>query len=244
MKKPTDLGMNRTGIDMSPADSKDIIKTANTTMPTSVDGLASDNIERTYIQEADPVGTVPMPGTLKGAAKSMLKKASGKHPEVLIDRLGQRLAYERSGVRLYDAFILKCESLSEINAPNFSIDLLKEFRDEELKHFVMLRDSIKMLGADPTATTPAADVDGVASMGFVQALNDPRTSVDECLCVMLTVELADNDGWDTLIKLSAAFGFEDMAKDFQNAKAEEDRHLEHIRSWLNYFVLVSEAKAA
>ena len=245
MKNPTELGKNRTGIDMSPIDSKDVTTAAAATVPPTPDRAAFDDIRRAYIEEADPVGTVPVPGALKGIAKSTMKKAAGKRPEVFIDKLGQRLQFERTGVRLYDAFILKCETLGMTeHLPNFSLDLLKEFRDEEFRHFAMVRDSMKKLGADPTAMTPAANVDAVASMGFVQALNDPRTSIDECLCVMLTAELADNDGWNTLIKMAATFGFDDLAADFRIAKTEEDRHLEHVRGWLNHFVIVSEAQAA
>ncbi|MDX3905443.1 MAG: hypothetical protein QHC78_07120 [Pigmentiphaga sp.] len=50
---------------------------------------------------------MPLPATGKGLAQTALGKLKVQNPEVLVDKLGQRLAYERSGVRLYQAFIDK-----------------------------------------------------------------------------------------------------------------------------------------
>ena len=61
----------------------------------------------------DPIGTVPLPGTVKGMAKTSVQKVMGRHPEVLIDALGDRLAFERTGTRLYDAFLGKARVRTE-----------------------------------------------------------------------------------------------------------------------------------
>lgn len=56
-----------------------------------------------YVEEALWVGSVPVPATGKGVTETVVGKLKGKNPEVLFDKLGQRAAYERSGVRLYQA---------------------------------------------------------------------------------------------------------------------------------------------
>ena len=79
--------------------------------------------------------------------------------------------------------------------------------------------------------------------GLVQVLTDPRTSVAHCLEAILIAELADNDAWQLLIVLAGKMGMEDMARDFQKALREEDKHLTHIRQWLKEMVMEDAAVA-
>src|SRR5215216_4571353 len=110
MKSPTDAGMNRTGLQMSPLDTESLITAAKRSRPSSEgDEQTLMDFRESYLEDADPIGTVPIPGTAKGALKTTLKKLAGKKPEVLADKLGERLAFERSGTRLYEAFLGKCE---------------------------------------------------------------------------------------------------------------------------------------
>src|SRR5687768_4629779 len=105
----TKLGKNRTGIDMSPIDSSKTLQGSERSMPTSEgDEGALAAIRADYIREADPVGSVPPPSTLKGALKTGAQMLSGNRAEVLLDKLGERLAFERGGTRLYEALITKC----------------------------------------------------------------------------------------------------------------------------------------
>src|SRR5690348_16347749 len=92
MEKSTVLGTNRTGIDMSPLDAKEMIALANST-PASSQGGARDiaKMRGEYIAEHDVLGSVPPPGTLKGVASTAIKKLTGKNPEAFIDKLGCRL---------------------------------------------------------------------------------------------------------------------------------------------------------
>lgn len=242
MGKSTQMGRNRTGIDMSPIHSKEMIDNVESAPPSQEgkegNGLAISSIERQYIQESDSVGSVPMPGSVKGALKSAMEKISGRNPEMLINKLGERLAYERSGVRLYQSLITKCENAKA--GPQVPIDRLKHFQNEEEKHFQMVKKTMQSLGADPTAETPDADVSGVAAMGFQKVLCDPRTSVGQCLEAMLSIELTDYAGWELLIDLADKMGLDDSVKEFQRALKEEEDHLTHIRRWYSEAVL-SEA---
>jgi len=228
MKHPTDLGMNRTGIDMSPIDVQELVSAVAASGPSSQgdeDTLAA--YRSSYVKDADPIGSVPLPGTMKGAVKSGIQKLVGNHPEVFIDKLGARLAFERTGTRLYDALLSKC-LIRRDEVKGLPLDELREFREEEARHFILVSEAMKALGADPTAETPGADVDAVASMGLMQILTDPRTSVVQSLHAIHLAELADYDGWQLLIKLADGLGQRDMARDFHQALVEEERHLATI----------------
>jgi tRNA isopentenyl-2-thiomethyl-A-37 hydroxylase MiaE len=148
-----------------------------------------------------------------------------------VEKLAERLAFERTGTRLYEAIIGKAESLAEKSAPR--IDELEKIHDEELRHFHMVKDYIEKLGGDPTAETPSADVVGVASSGLLKVITDPRTTIPQSLQALLVAELADNDGWSALIKLAEGFNQDEMAADFRQALQAEERHLTQVRSWLS-----------
>lgn len=215
---------------MSPMDVKKMLEGVQKSLPTS-NGESSKvlaSFRAPYIKNADPIGNVPIPGTFKGAAKTGMQKVMAKKPEVLIGKLGARLAFERTGTRLYEALLEKCEARTD-ESQGIPVSQLREFRDEEAQHFALVRDAMKTLGADPTAVTPEADINGVASIGLMQILSDPRTTVAQSIHAIHIAELADYDGWELLIHLAREFGQDEMADDFHKARVEEERHLATIR---------------
>jgi rubrerythrin len=242
MKRPTESGLNRTGIDMSPEQAKALMQGVEE-VPNITDGdertLAAYRVRD--LREADPIGSVPIPGTVKGFAKTGLQKLIGNQPEVLIDKLAGRLAFERTGTRLYDALLAKC-SIRKDEATGLSLEQLLKFRNDEGRHFELLWDAMQELGADPTAQTPEADLNGTASMGWVQIVNDPRTSIAQCLHAIQMAELADHDGWELLIHVAREMGQTDMAEKFQTALLEEDQHLEAIRQVLQQTTLAEAGR--
>ena len=224
---------NRTGIQTSPELAGELIEGANNATPSS-EGSAEEIAEyRTvYIQEGFPIGSLP---TLP-VAKEPKANEEEAGTAVLLDKLSERLAFERSGTRLYEALINKCEALGEESSEP-TLEQLQHIRDEELEHFLLLKTTITELGGDPTVQSPCADITGVISLGIVQVLTDPRTSVTQCLQAILSAELADNDGWELLIRLADNLGYVDMAKAFQGALENEVEHLTNVRSWLSNRVL-------
>jgi tRNA isopentenyl-2-thiomethyl-A-37 hydroxylase MiaE len=237
----TKLGKNRTGIDMSPIDSSETLQGSERSMPTSEgDEGALAAIRADYIREADPVGSVPPPGTLKGALKSGVQMLSGNRPEVLLDKLGERLAFERGGTRLYEALITKC--LAGVDGSDMvQMDVLERIHDEELRHMELVGTIIESMGADPTAMTPCADVTGVASLGLVQVLTDPRTTLAQCLDAMLIAELTDTAGWEMLISLMEQTGNNELITQMTQAHDAEQEHLLTVKQWLKQLTL-QEAK--
>ena len=237
MKAPTSQGMNRTGIDIAPLNVKELMKGVQEFPPTSSgDAQTLADCRRSYFLEADPIGTVPLPGTVKGVAKTSVQKLMGRHPEVLIDALGGRLAFERTGTRLYDAFLGKA-LVRRDEADSLPMERLQQFRAEEAAHIGIVWDALRQLGADPTCVTPLADTNGVASIGLMQIITDPRMSIAQSLHAIHLAELADHDGWQLLIKLATEMGQHDMAAGFTNALAEEDQHLDEIRKLMEQICL-------
>lgn len=226
------LGPNRTGIGTSPIDSKEMSAGAELGPITPGGTEAAAEIRREYAETPETVGSVPPPTTVKGVVVTTIEAIKGNSPVVFIDKLGERLAFERTGTRLYEAIMIKLRA-SETWQGGPTIEEVQRIHDEELAHFLMLRDAMTELGADPTAMTPAADVIGVASSGLLQVVSDPRTTLPQSLQALLTAELTDNDGWERLIELARLYGKEDMATRFEGAKAAEAIHLADVRRWVS-----------
>ncbi|MBC8648709.1 ferritin-like domain-containing protein [Pseudomonas sp. MTM4] len=223
------LGTNFTGVQMSPKDTKSLLEAVEQIkpdVPGDSKGIMLERVKRA--EEADRIGSVPVPGSAKGMLKSTFDMALGKSPELLVDKLGERLAFERSGVRLYDAMIAKAKALG--TAESDLIQVLQHIRDEEFEHMNMVAEAIETLGADPTAQTPCADVAAVKSMGVMQVLTDPRTNIAQGMGALLTIELEDNAAWELLIELAEAGGHPNIAKGFKKAKDQEDDHLVKIKT--------------
>lgn len=235
MKKPTDIdGKNRTGAAASPAESKKTAEGAVAGTPDKLidmEGIALTAARTAWATTAEPVGTMPAPGSVKGVAKTAIKMMQGKDPSVFLDLLGARLAFERSGTRLYEALLIKFEA-ANVHEGGPTRAELEQLRDEELRHAAMLADCIEQLGADPTAVTPSADIQSVATQGVLQVAADPRTTLTQALQAAMIAELADNDAWQTLIDLADAFGQEEMADEFRHALVEEEDHMMRVRGWL------------
>ncbi|HEY0823975.1 MAG TPA: ferritin-like domain-containing protein [Ramlibacter sp.] len=253
----TNIGMNRTGAKLSPAGTQAMTEAVNELAPPEpIDNAATDAERLVYINEAESVGSVPPPASVKGVLKAGMAKVKGSHPSVFFDKLGERIAFERGGVRLYEALIVKHQAVGQMGQEmlppaeevmDFSAEgmfllapvqgerpaeTLARIRGEELEHFHMLCQSMEQLGGDPTAMTPCADVQATASMGIVQVLTDPRTTLAQCLNAILTAELTDNAGWELLITLAEDAGEYELAGRFLGALAQEQEHVAVIKGWL------------
>jgi hypothetical protein len=243
MKKSVQIGANKTGLAMAPIMSKELFDGeddkfkpfAQAEEDPRKDQTYAD-IRQEYIRSSSGVGSVPAPLTVKGVATTTYQKLTGRHPEVLIDKLGERMAFERTGFRLYEAFIQKCQTV----LPEESIDFLKKIQLDEFVHFQLVKEAITSLGGDPTAVTPCADVAGVASKGLIAVINDPRTSIAQCANALLIAELTDNEGWELLIELTRQAKLDQLYQQFSAAKASEERHLSEIRKWLKELVFEND----
>ncbi|HVF30172.1 MAG TPA: ferritin-like domain-containing protein [Pyrinomonadaceae bacterium] len=229
---------NLTGLQTAPEQAaEDMIRGAMAAEP-SMDGGSelADSERAEYINDGYPIGSLP--------ALPVADEADAGDEAVsmalFLDKLSERLAFERMGTRLYDGLINKCETL-DAGASNPSVAELQEIREEEHRHFLMLNEVITQLGGDPTVQSPCADVAAVSSIGLMQVIMDPRTSVSQSLQAILTAELTDNAGWMMLSNLADELGYSDISEQFTEALENEERHLENVQAWLMDRVM---AKAA
>jgi rubrerythrin len=236
----TQIGRNRTGQQTSPELSREMNEIVQPVRAETADTSVLTDVRLLYIREADPLGSVPPPGTVRGKIKSAAKMIQGDRPQAFVDKLAERLAYERGGTRLYDAVIAKFIAHAD-ELPNTSLQELVEIRDEEASHAALIRTCIEQLGADPTAQTPSADLVGVATSGFLQAATDPRTTLAQTLQVALAAELVDVASWETLILLAEEMDQESMADRFRKALEHENEHLAKVRGWFETLTMASGA---
>lgn len=225
-------GQNRTGAAIQPQLAAAMIAATREFPPTAAgdaDAIAQERMY--YARGGEVIGTMPPPVGVKEMAKTAVREMIGEQPVLLLDKLGERLAFERAGTRLYDALLSKHDARRNFTGGP-SRNEIAHIRNEEWQHMRLVSEAIASMGGDPTAVTPSANVHATASKGFVAVLTDPRTDVQQCLEVMLAAELVDNDCWATLIELTEQAGQDQLAARFRKALDEEREHLEHVRGWL------------
>jgi hypothetical protein len=257
----TTLGMNRTGAAVSPAGTAAMSEAADALSPAvPIDTSGAEAERLLYINESETVGSIPPPASLKGVVKTGMAKLKGGAPTMFMDKIGERIAFERGGTRLYDALLVKYQAVAalgnEVIPPaeqlppmdgmvvpssvvgESPLQTLTRIRNEELLHFRMLCDSMVKMGGDPTAMTPCADVQATATLGIMQVVTDPRTTLAQSLNAMLAAELIDNASWELLASLAEDAGETELAGRFLGALAQEQEHLAVVKGWVT--VMVSE----
>ncbi|MGH8226745.1 MAG: ferritin-like domain-containing protein [Steroidobacteraceae bacterium] len=251
MEEATNIGLkNRTGLQMHAALARELVQTVtgggNVTPPAEDGGREFGQARADFVSDADPIGTMPAPTTAKGVAKSGIEMLKGGRPQVFIDKLAERAAFERGGTRLYDSLLVKLRNAGSSNGsgkgkgkgtstgsvPNGMTEArVLEIRKDEAAHFALASECIERLGGDPTAETPSADLVSVETLGFVQAISDARTSLGQSLHVVLAAELIDHAAWELLIELARGVGQDKQLPRFQEALRDEQGHLRDVRSW-------------
>lgn len=213
-------GNNRTGMAMSP-DRRGMLDVPRELTPTSrgsADEIASIRIR--YSREVGPPGTLPREPHL---SRELLP---------LVDLVGARLAFERGGVRLYDALISKHDAFGGFPGGPERRDL-QLIRDQELSHMRMCDGILSEIGADATALTPCANRELVMSRGICDILVDPRTSLLDGLEAIAVAELADHEQWVGLVEIARDMNRDDLVRAFVGAQRTEDEHLSKVRAWIS-----------
>jgi rubrerythrin len=245
-------GQNRTGAAVSAQGVELMLKAVDELSPPGEIDTSQMEIERqTYIADSDAVGSIPGAGTDR-QARGAKRQGQAEGLSVFLDKLGERLAFERTGTRLYDALIVKYRALldagleplppdqsdlidvdlDESDEDDLAARMLDRIRADELEHFHLVAGCIARLGGDPTAQTPCADVSAAASIGLMQVVTDPRTTLAQSLNAMLTAELTDTAGWELLAELAEEAGHKEMASTFLQSLEVEQGHVAVVRGWL------------
>jgi len=233
-QRPT-MGHNRTGIVTSQGRVEAMLSGMSEFPPTSTGSRAgAGKVRLAYMRaggEKLNLGSVPPPATIKGVAMAAVDKLKGDEPVLLMDKIGERLAFERTGARLYEALVSKHEADGGFAGGPTRAELV-EIQQDEYRHFTMLANVMKQMGGDPTAMTPSADFIANASMGILKVVTDARTSLLQGLEAILIAELADRDGWLALIELARTANKTELAASFEAAEQTEMEHLARVRRWV------------
>jgi ferritin-like protein len=225
------IGRNRTGVTASPGLAKAMQEDEGLAVPMPPGtGEEIAIVRQHYANAGEAIGSISLPSSPKGAARAALAALKGDHLMILIDKLGERLAFERSSVRLYQALISKYDAYGSWEGGPTKSDL-ELIAHDELAHFHAVREAIEELGGDPTIVTPSADVTDIASFGLRQLVADPRTDLRQSITAAFTAELVDNEAWITLIGLVQPVDPK-TAERFQCALDDEMRHLAAVREWV------------
>jgi hypothetical protein len=240
------VGMNKTGVQMSPVNTGRMLDDDNIlSRGTPGDDSAMTLLREAYIADSGGVGSIPAPGTMTGMVSMGVHMLTGDQPQVLLDKMAERLAFERTGTRLYDALLTKLDALhaepGRASQGTITLEQVASIRGDEARHVLLMKEAIESIGGDPTAQTPSADLVGVEAMGFVQVLSDPRTSLAQSLHAILSIELSDNAGWETLIALADEHGQADLVDRFSDALVQERKHLSMVQTWYEESVGLSAA---
>lgn len=214
---------NRTGIATAPERAEEMTDGMDDFPPSSHGNGEMAAEKRRYSDLHEPLGHVPMP-------------PPGEHVDrdtwtLFMDKLGERLAFERTGVRLYDGLLAKLDAHGSF-ARGPTRDELDQIRAQELEHFRTLCESVAELQGDPTAVTPAADLAGQIGSGVGAVIADPRTDLSASLEAILVAELQDNHAWEALIELARNAQRDDIAQRFEPFAEHEQEHLGKVRAWL------------
>jgi hypothetical protein len=152
--------------------------------------------------------------------------------ELLLRKLGQRLAFERASVRLYEALIFKCLALQKGQRKVVSLDQLRQFRDEEVEHSLLLKKAIETLGFDADDWIPEMDSTLLSTLQIPKVFSKKNTTILQCLESVQIFATNDNAEWHTLHGLFTNMGLQDVSEEFNQAPEEDSRQLETISRWI------------
>lgn len=220
LENSSTAGANHTGLALHPDQLEAMVHGAREFPPTSSgDPKGLGDVRIAYARQGEPHATMPAsPGV-----------AADRLP--LLDKLGARLQFERTGTRLYDALITKLDAYGGFDGGPSRQQLL-EIREQEHGHALLVQDAIRSLGGDPTVVTPCASLQATASRGIGDVLVDPRTNLIECLETILIAELADQESWAALARAAEPFGDADLTAKITQAQQTELEHLAKVRGWI------------
>ena len=219
LETSTTSGTNHTGLAPHGDVLAKMIEGANEFPPTSSGGPAGiAEVRIDHARASEPPATMPSAPV-----------TPAKLP--LLDRLGARMQFERTGTRLYDALISKLDAYGSFDGGPSRQELL-QIREQEFHHALLTQELVSSMGGDPTAITPGGILQATASQGIACVLLDPRTSLVDCLEAMLIIELTDQDSWGMLARTAEPVGDAGMTAKIMQAQKTELEHLAKLRGWL------------
>ncbi len=152
-----------------------------------------------------------------------MEKLATKNREKVIDMLCERLAFERSGVKLYDEIVRKMRASQDPQIEKM-LDPMQEHRDQEKEHEEWLEAQIRSLGGDDRATTDLSRLVTRESKGIEEVVQKDA-EIPHLFHALLAAELVDNAGWDLLVQLADEADDDEAKRQFKKRLHEEEEHL-------------------
>lgn len=163
-----------------------------------------------------------------------MEKLGRTNPRKVIDLLSERLAYERSGVKLYDAILKKVRASKHTQLKKLASELTAH-RDQEAAHAEWCEDQIRALGGDPDAKTEGALLVETEAQGIEEVIFSDAP-LSQMFHALNMAELGDNAGWAQLVGLAERFHDEEARAEFQERLEHEEEHLRLTHEVLGMFV--------
>lgn len=158
------------------------------------------------------------------------------HDAAFIDKLSERLTFELISSRLYQAFLNQHYNPRD-HYPLPDIKKLENFHQEEVNHYLVLREVLNQMGVDPQVPSIGAELCETASTGWFQVMENSQTTFLQALEMLLQAELVDNSGWEILIEFTERLGLGKLAIQFQQCLDQEVIHLTTIKDWVQKLTL-------
>jgi bacterioferritin (cytochrome b1) len=163
----------------------------------------------------------------KPRGEGAMKELAAKNKDKVIDLLNERLVFERSVVKLYDAILA---NMAGSNVPEIArmAPEMKEHRDQEKEHEEWLEEQIRALGGSAHQRTEMSDLIEAESSGVEKVVTSDKNLVHQ-MHALLTAELVDNAGWELLLELADDADDRDARREFRRRLHEEEEHLHFVR---------------
>lgn len=165
-------------------------------------------------------------------SSSDISKVQQHNTALLLNKLAQRLSYERANVRFYEALIFKSLAAEQGVRRIVSVDRLRQFRDEDVEHTVLLKTAIETLGADVDMWLPDAVPSQATQITMSKMLTKTHGDILQCLQSVVVFARNDADEWQMLYRLFSSMGLEKMTETFRQAWEEDQQQLTTLSAWV------------
>lgn len=140
------------------------------------------------------------------------RREDGIH-EMLLEKLGEKLGYERAFLRLYESFVHKKSLYAKryLHAKSYEQKIFENFAAMKAAHCEILQTALIGLGGNPDHIVPSEDLAAIARLGIVTVFIHPHAKLKNLFHAVRIVELTGKSTTLFLIRLAYAAGAEDLA---------------------------------
>jgi bacterioferritin (cytochrome b1) len=154
----------------------------------------------------------------------------------VVDLLCERLAFERSGGRLYDRVIAAMQQSTESEVHSL-LATIEEHRAEEKEHEQWLEAQVRALGGDANASCDGARLATREAAGLEEIATNDAADLQHLLHALLAAEAVDSTGWELLVELADDANDREARREFAKRLHHEREHLAFVRHLVERFAI-------